>query len=130
MDNGIRNSMLHQFNGFDTRSDKGALFENWIFSELLKNSELGDTLCCWRSKGGAEVNFVRQRGTRIEAFEAKAGRMAKPRLSRSSRSFIEAYSPEHFFVVTLNSSHQESIGKTLVRWVTHVVLLEKIQSLQ
>lgn len=129
VDNGIRNSMLHQFNDFDTRSDKGALFENWIFSELIKNSGLNDSIYYWRSKGGAEVDFVRQKGIRIEAFEAKASHMARPGLSRSSRSFIDAYSPEHFSVISFNMSHEESIGKTHVRWVKPFEFVDMVKGL-
>ena len=94
--------MVHQFNDFEMRADKGALFENWLFSELIKNSGYNDALYFWRSKGGAEVDFVRQHGDILEGFEAKAGHMKQPKLSRSARSFIDAYSPESFFVINLS----------------------------
>jgi hypothetical protein len=118
VDNGIRNLMVHQFNEFDIRTDKGPIFENWLFSELIKNSGYNDTIHYWRSKGGAEVDFVRQRGAILEAFEAKASRMDRPRVSRSARSFIEAYSPESFFVINLTLCHEAVVDKTKVKWVT------------
>jgi len=118
VDNGIRNLMIHQFNDFDLRADKGALFENWLFSELVKNSEYNDMIYFWRSKGGAEVDFVRQHGDTVEAFEAKASHMKRPKISRSARSFIEAYSPATFYVVNLNLSAEMFINKTAVRWIT------------
>jgi predicted AAA+ superfamily ATPase len=117
VDNGIRNLMIHQFNDFDLRADKGPLFENWLFSELIKNSEYNDMIYFWRSKGGAEVDFVRQIGNILEGFEAKAGRMDRPKLSRSARSFIEAYSPETFFVINLTLSADAVIDKTAVKWL-------------
>ena len=120
--------MVHQFNEFELRIDKGALFENWLFTELIKNSEFNDTLHFWRSKGGAEVDFVRQRGKTLEGFEAKAGRMDKPKLSRSARSFIEAYSPESFFVVNINLRDKIVLDKTVIKWVTPLDIVDLIRS--
>ena len=117
VDNGIRNLMVHQFNDFEFRADKGPLFENWLFSELIKNSEYNDLLYYWRSKGMAEVDFIRQRGDRLEAFEAKASRMDRPRLTRSAKSFIDGYAPNIFYVVNLSLDSEEMIGRTLVRWI-------------
>ncbi|MDY6839737.1 MAG: ATP-binding protein [Thermodesulfobacteriota bacterium] len=124
VDNGIRNLMVHQFNPLDVRADRGPLFENWLFTELLKHSQYSDTLYYWRSKAGAEVDFVRQRGTMLQAFEAKSGSLKKPGLSRSARSFIEAYSPEHFYVVNPTLSAQDALGKTKIAWITPLDLMD------
>ena len=118
--------MIHQFNDFEMRADKGALFENWLFSELIKNSEYNDVLYFWRSKGGAEVDFVRQQGDILEGFEAKAGHIKHPKLSRSARSFIDAYSPESFFVVNLSFRDETGIGKTAVKWLNHLDFVDVI----
>lgn len=128
VDNGIRNLMVHQFNDFQFRADKGALFENWVFSELIKNSEYNDMIYYWRSKGGAEVDFVRQHGETLEGFEAKASH--RPKLSRSARSFIQAYSPESFFVVNLNIRAEMSMDKTVIRWVTPIEFMDLIHKLR
>ncbi|MDY7033618.1 MAG: ATP-binding protein [Thermodesulfobacteriota bacterium] len=126
IDNGIRNRMVHQFNDFELRADKGALLENWVFSELMKNSGYNDILYYWRSKGGAEVDFIRQHGNMLEGFEAKAGNMKLPKLSRSARSFIDAYSPEFFYVVNPNLRDNTSINSTVVKWVTYLDFVELI----
>lgn len=126
VDNGIRNLMVHQFNDFEFRADKGPLFENWLFSELIKNSEYNDMIYYWRSKGGAEVDFVRQHGETLEGFEAKASRMDRPKLSRSARSFIKAYCPESFFVVNLNLRAEMDMDKTFIKWVTPVEFIDLI----
>ena len=124
IDNGIRNLMVHHFSELEMRADKGALFENWLFSELIKNSEFNDIIYFWRSKGGAEVDFVRQHGIILEGFEAKATHMEFPRLSRSSQSFIDAYSPDSFFVVNFKLKAEKVIGKTVVKWVTPLDILD------
>ena len=126
IDNGIRNLMVHQFNEFEMRADKGILFENWLFSELIKNSAFNDILYFWRSKGGAEVDFVRQKGNKLEGFEAKATHIRHPKLSRSARSFIAAYSPDYFYVVNLSLNYQTRVDNTDVKWVKHLDLIDII----
>jgi hypothetical protein len=126
VDNGIRNQMINQFNEFEVRADRGVLFENWVFSELLKNSAFTDTLHFWRSKGGAEVDFVRQRGDCIEAFEAKATHLKNRKLSRSARSFIDAYGPDTFTLINLNLNQEERTNKTRIRFVDPLKFLQNI----
>jgi hypothetical protein len=126
VDNGIRNQMINQFNEFEVRADRGVLFENWVFSELLKNSTFADTLHFWRSKGGAEVDFVRQRGDCIEAFEAKATHLRNQKLSRSARSFIDAYQPMTFTLINLNLNQEDRINKTQIRFVDPLKFLQTI----
>lgn len=92
-----------------------------VFSKIdlrIKNSEYNDMIYFWRSKGGAEVDFVRRHGDTVEAFEAKASHMKRPKISRSARSFIGAYSPARFYMVNLNLSAEMVINKTAVRWIT------------
>ena len=83
-----------------------------------------DSLHYWRSKGGAEVDFVRQRGQVVQGFEAKAGSLPSPKLSRSARSFIDAYSPDTFFIVNMSLSAEDVVGKTRVQWLTPLDFLK------
>ncbi len=129
IDNGIRNAVIHQFSDFQLRPDKGVLFENWLFSELYKHVGLADSLHFWRSKAGAEVDFVWRCGATISAFEAKAAFMERPSLSRSARSFISAYSPAHLFIVNLKLDARMEVDGTLVQWITPVSLVEHLSRL-
>jgi len=99
LDNGLRNALVGGFLPEGRRTDRGPLWENGVFTELLKNLDLLDEVRYWRSKNGAEVDFVVRRGGRLLAVEVKAGSMSRPRLSRAARSFIEAYRPELLAVV-------------------------------
>lgn len=59
-----------------THSAKGALFENLILGELLKermNTGLADNLAYWRDKTGHEVDIVLDAPEGITAIELKAG---------------------------------------------------------
>ena len=99
LDNGLRNALVGGFLPEDRRTDRGPLWENGVFTELLKSLDLLDEVRYWRSKNGAEVDFVVRRGERLVAVEVKAGSMSRPRLSRAARSFVEAYQPELLAVV-------------------------------
>jgi uncharacterized protein len=92
IDNGIRNSLLNAFSpDIALRTDKGALMENWVFSELYKCLPFTSTIHFWRSKAGAEVDFVVEQAGKIMALEVKSADLDHPRLDRSARSFIDAY---------------------------------------
>jgi uncharacterized protein len=132
LDNGIRNQLFGGFGAPADRADRGALFENLVFSELAKlTNPLLEPLRHWRSKSGAEVDFVVQIEGRLIACEAKAGD-SRGRLTRSARSFIDAYAPELFLVVSQASHAEQRLGSTTVRflraWELHHVLRELARS--
>lgn len=100
VDNGIRNQLLNAFSAdISLRTDKGALMENWVFSELYKRLPLTAVIHFWRSKSGGEVDFVVEQADKIVALEVKSADLERPKLSRSGRSFIDAYHPERFVVL-------------------------------
>ncbi len=61
------------------------------------------------------MDFVALQGERLLGFEAKAG--PRPGLTRSTRSFLEAYRPTDFFLVTGVDEQSEPpvrVGETQV----------------
>ena len=55
---------------------RGALFETWVFSELLKgafNRGRRPNLYFWRDRAGLEVDFIADRGTDLVPIEVKSG---------------------------------------------------------
>jgi hypothetical protein len=97
----------------------GALMEGWVFSELHKRFPEPGGVRYWRTKSGAEVDFVIEpRPGRLVGVEVKARRQVdRFSLSRAARSFIEAYAPSDFLLVHRGEGHEEVIGGTRVRWV-------------
>lgn len=85
-DTGLRNSMMGNFSPLNTRSDRGQLFENFIFNELKSNFE---RVNYWRTAGKAEVDFVLRVGQAVVPVEAKGG----ARVGRGFLSFIKSYKP-------------------------------------
>ncbi len=129
IDNGVRNLLVRNMTeNFAVRGDKGALLENWIFSELIKALPLSASLHYWRSKSGAEVDFVIAAGSEICAVEVKSGSLRKPGLSRSARSFIGAYHPRFFYLVNMSLNAETSIGSTSVFFVTPTRFADVLQS--
>jgi len=61
---------------------RGAVFENWVAAELLKqaaNTGRRPQVSFWRTYDGQEIDFVRQDGNVIELIECKAGQTVHPR---------------------------------------------------
>lgn len=94
VDTGMRSAISNSFH--IPPETKGKLFENFVFSELVKN---GEEVRYWRSKNNAEVDFVVQRGGEPIPIEVKIKADKRHLVERSLQSFIEAYRPKKGFVV-------------------------------
>ena len=70
-DLGLRNSLLNRFSAPETRSDKGALLENYVFTQLRQKYTL-DQIKFWRTADQKEVDFViEERFGEGKAYEVK-----------------------------------------------------------
>jgi predicted AAA+ superfamily ATPase len=117
VDNGIRNQLFGGFGAGEQRGDRGCLLENLVLGELLKLlNPLLDGLWFWRSKSGAEVDFVIEHGGELAACEVKAGD-SRGRITRSSQSFIDAYQPKLFLIANCSDYPPQNRGKTQVLFV-------------
>lgn len=114
IDNGLRNELRGGFSPLDDRTDLGQLYENWVFSELNKYFPDPGEIRYWRSKNGAEIDFVLEPdgqqavGKRIIAIEVKAGKEKRKKLSRSMRSFLDAYAPSELWIIHTGDKMQDS----------------------
>lgn len=90
IDNGIRNMIIGNFSPLDLRSDKGALWENFLVSERRKQNLYKDTFAnmhFWRTKQQQEVDYVEEKDGRVSGFEFKW----QSKKGKFPKSFIEAY---------------------------------------
>jgi hypothetical protein len=74
IDNGIRNALIDDFNDWELRLDKGALWENFLVSERRKyNSYRGwyGGSWFWRTHTGAELDYVEESDGQLSGFEFK-----------------------------------------------------------
>jgi predicted AAA+ superfamily ATPase len=78
-DTGIRNALIGDFSDLESRMDKGALFENFIISELVKQDSYSDKnfkFYYWRTKQGSEIDVVLEKGSELIGVEVKYNRKA------------------------------------------------------
>ncbi len=92
IDTGLRNIVAKEFQN----DPSGTLFENYVFTELLK---LGYSPRYWRTKSKAEVDFVIETETGITPIEIKINK-SPGKIERSLRSFIDTYNPRRAFIIT------------------------------
>ena len=93
-DNGIRNSVIKQFNPIGMRNDQGALWENFLMAERLKVLEynkIATNSFFWRNHAQQEIDYIEERNGEIHAFEFKWNPKAKIRFSKS---FTNEYKPQ------------------------------------
>ncbi|MFP4473508.1 MAG: ATP-binding protein [Candidatus Omnitrophota bacterium] len=89
-DTGIRNALINNFNPPNLRQDTGALFENFLIAERIKqNSNLGRrrNIYFWRTHQQKEIDYIEEAGGELKGFEFKTARgKYKP-----PREFLKAY---------------------------------------
>lgn len=106
IDNGFRNRALQNFSALDSRADNGLLIESAVFQDILKyktQNFLSFDIHFWRTQSGAEVDFVLYKNqSSFIPIEVKYRQINKPTVTRSFRSFIEAYQPKVGIFITKN----------------------------
>lgn len=116
-DLGFRNNLLDNMNSLDKRPDAGAMIENAVFTRLNELCEGRQKLNFWRTKAGAEVDFVLQFKGRPVPIEVKYSTFRKEQISKSLASFIESFEPESAVVLTKNYWGSLEKNKTIVRLI-------------
>lgn len=99
-DTGVRNALLSKFSPLSERDDKGALFENYIVSEMIKkssNHNLNSSFYFWRTKNKNEVDLIEKRDGEIKAYEFK---FSSKKDVKVPLEFSKAYPNVSFNVIT------------------------------
>lgn len=93
-DNGVRNMILGNFDPLSIRSDKGALWENFLASERIKQIAYKESLTrvyFWRTKQQQEIDWVEDSGGKITGFGFKWDAKGKERFPIT---FTKTYNAE------------------------------------
>lgn len=117
VDMGFRNNLVENMNGLEKRSDAGAIIENSCFIRLHEMSEGRRTINFWRTKAGAEVNFVLQAAGEIVPVEIKYTSFAGEKFSRSFMSFLDSFKSKRAAILTRNYWGTARRGKTRVAFI-------------
>ena len=90
-DNGIRNMIINNLNPLELRTDKGALWENFLISERIKlqqYNQLYTNNYFWRTVQKQEIDFVEETNGQVTAYEFKWNSKGKAKIPLS---FINQY---------------------------------------
>lgn len=93
-DNGIRNSLIQNFNPIELRNDVGALWENFLLSERLKYLHYHKKYrnrYFWRTRTQQEIDYVEEFDGKIRGYEFKWNPKSRAKIPSS---FVRAYDAE------------------------------------
>lgn len=107
LDTGLRNMVYNSFNDLEIRTDNGALFENYIYQELIKNQSVLMKIFYYRTLDGSEVDFIVQHSTDLFPVEVKFRHLEKPSADKGLTAFNRAGSvrKSYYFNRNLNALH-------------------------
>lgn len=119
IDNGIRNFAISRFENLIDRVDKGAVFENTVATELIKNIKAPSSLHYWRTLQKAEVDFIIRGGDGgLIPLEVKAQQLKDISLSRSYYSFLKKYTPKTPLLVNFNLRKHKKLRDIKIQAIT------------
>lgn len=100
-DCGIRNAIINNFNVMTSRTDAGALWENYVISERMKflhYNNLDAKQYFWRTTQQQEIDLIEEHeGGELKAFEFKWGKHEKIRFPQT---FTDNYKGSETFVIS------------------------------
>ncbi len=112
IDTGFRNNVLDDFNDPDMRTDGGALVENVVYRRLKELAGGRIKINYWRTKPGAEVDFILKVDGKPAPVEVKYSCFKGNKVSRSFMSFVQHYKPSTGLILTKNYFGISKKGKT------------------
>jgi predicted AAA+ superfamily ATPase len=107
-DNGIRNSLIANFEQIENRTDIGALWENYLVSERVKYLAYQQKWVnnwYWRTTEQQEIDYVEEENGQLSAYEFKWNPKAKGSVPNS---FKKTYP-----TATINIIHRENFEQFL-----------------
>lgn len=105
-DNGVRNTLIRNFQPMGLRVDQGALWENFLISERMKANEYARywvNAWFWRTRDQAEIDYIEERDAQFRCYEFS---YSKTRKKSMPKSFQDTYGATEWEV--LSKEHFES----------------------
>lgn len=100
-DLGIRNTLIGNWSPVENRQDVGALWENFVIAERMKNNCYSQRYAqsyFWRTKSQQEIDYMEETDGIICAFEMKWN--SKKSTTKCPQSFTLAYPQARYMVIT------------------------------
>jgi uncharacterized protein len=98
-DNGVRNTILENFNHINLRTDKGALFENYFIAERQKYLHYNNIYAksyFWRTSQQQEIDYIEEIDGKLRSFEIKYNANKKVKMPLT---FSRNYPDSDFYIV-------------------------------
>jgi predicted AAA+ superfamily ATPase len=105
VDNGIRNSIIANFNAVNFRNDTGQLWENYLISERLKFQQynrVSSNNYFWRTYNQQEIDWVEEREGKLFGYEFKW----KSQKVKTPSLWQKTYKEASFEVITQDNFSQ------------------------
>jgi predicted AAA+ superfamily ATPase len=103
-DNGVRNSIIQNFNSLSNRNDVGQLWENYLVVERLKANQATSRKCnfyFWRTYDQKEIDWLEEYGGKLYGYEFKW--KAKEIRKSVQNEFLAGYPGSQLSVVHQNN---------------------------
>ena len=100
-DLGVRNSLIQNFNALSLRNDAGALWENLMIAERIRNNshrQVRPNQYFWRTYDQKEIDYIEESGGQLSAFEFKLSGQAK-----IPAEFLKSYPNSKFMTIAKNN---------------------------
>lgn len=109
-DTGIRNAIINNFNPMSDRTDKGALWENFVINEFMKQNLNIDKIAkyyFWRTTRQQKIDFIMDSENSISAFEIKWNtnkkvKIPKPFVDNYPNVKVNIITPDNFLEFILS----------------------------
>jgi predicted AAA+ superfamily ATPase len=96
----MRNGVVNNFVPLHQRADGGAIFENFVYTQLGGDDDVYQNIRFWRSHSKKEVDFVWQAGTeKPYPIEVKLHHAPRQSFPSGLKSFVGSYTPPRAFIV-------------------------------
>lgn len=109
-DNGIRNAVIDDFRPLDSRTDRGALLENFLISERKKHLSYSQKFATssyfWRTRQQQEIDYIEETYAGLQAWEFKWNPKTK---AKFPETFLKAYPNSKTEIVT-SEDFEDFIG--------------------
>lgn len=108
-DTGVRNAIIGNFNSLENRNDKGALWENFLICERIKQKAYTGSLAksyFWRTRQQQEIDYIEEDAGKVTGYEFKWSSNAKV---KKPKLFMNAYE------AAINVVHRENFRDFLLK---------------
>ncbi len=125
LDNGVRNFFLKNYNSIEKRIDKGAIWEAYVFQEIIKNIE-DVPINFWRTKQGQEVDFIIG-GQKPLPVEVKYKSTGKTRDFGNLLAFMRLYDIEKGIVLSKTMNKKVVIDSYKLNFIIAVNFVDSLK---